>query len=196
MSRFWRALHQLTGVDLKLSSAYHPQTDGSSEHTNKTVVQSIRFAVERDQRGWVLSLPKVRFNLMNTHNASTGFSPFQLRFGKSPRILPPITSRPTPDVGEPNAQAIIDLMRPLELEASDHLLAAKVSQAYHANQHRDTNFPYKKGNKVLLSTKHRRHAYNHPTATRAAKFFPRFDGPYTITHANERNSTVTLELHL
>ncbi len=92
MSHFWQALHQLTGVDLKLSSAYHPQMDGSSEHTNKTVVQSIHFAVECDQRRWASSLPKVRFDLMNTHNASMGFSPFQLRFGKSLCILPPVTS--------------------------------------------------------------------------------------------------------
>ncbi len=82
----------------------------------------------------------------------------------------------------------------LELEASNHLLAAKVSQAYHTNQHHDTNLPYKKGDKVLLSTKHHRHTYDHPSTTRATKFFPHFNGPYTITHANERNSTVTLEL--
>jgi len=31
VSKFWQALHKLTGVKLKLSSAYHPETDGSSE---------------------------------------------------------------------------------------------------------------------------------------------------------------------
>jgi len=31
VSNFWQALHKLTGVKLKLSSAYHPQMDGSSE---------------------------------------------------------------------------------------------------------------------------------------------------------------------
>ncbi len=84
-----RTLHQLTGIKLKMSTAYHPQTDGSSERTNKTIIQCIQFAVERDQRGWVEALPKVRFDIMNTRNASTGFSPFHLRFGKSPRLLPP-----------------------------------------------------------------------------------------------------------
>jgi hypothetical protein len=30
MSKFWTALHKLTGVKLKMSSLYHPQTDGAS----------------------------------------------------------------------------------------------------------------------------------------------------------------------
>lgn len=47
VSHFWKALlHTLTGISLKMSSAYHPETDGSSEQTNKTVIQCIRYAVE------------------------------------------------------------------------------------------------------------------------------------------------------
>jgi hypothetical protein len=38
VSKFWKALMTLTGVKLKMSSAYHPETDGSNECSNKTVV--------------------------------------------------------------------------------------------------------------------------------------------------------------
>lgn len=31
MSQFWKALHKLIGVSVKMSSAYHPETNGSSE---------------------------------------------------------------------------------------------------------------------------------------------------------------------
>jgi hypothetical protein len=31
VSHFWKALTKLTGVTLKMSSAYHPETDGASE---------------------------------------------------------------------------------------------------------------------------------------------------------------------
>jgi hypothetical protein len=31
ISRFWKVLTMLTGVSLKMSSAYHPETDRSSE---------------------------------------------------------------------------------------------------------------------------------------------------------------------
>lgn len=39
ISRFWKSLHRLTGIKLKMSTAYHPQTDGASERMNKTVNQ-------------------------------------------------------------------------------------------------------------------------------------------------------------
>ena len=77
----------LTGIKAKMSSAYHPQTNGSREHTNKTVEQCLRFHVERNQKGWKCALLRIH-QMMNTINKSTKFSPFQLRFGKFPRVLP------------------------------------------------------------------------------------------------------------
>lgn len=53
VSKFWKALNILTGVKLKMSSSFHPETDGSSERSNKTINQCIRYHVERNQKGWV-----------------------------------------------------------------------------------------------------------------------------------------------
>lgn len=39
VSRFWQALAKLTGISLKTSSAFQPQSDGASECSNKTVNQ-------------------------------------------------------------------------------------------------------------------------------------------------------------
>ena len=36
------------------------------------------------------ALPLVHFNYINTVNTSTGFTPFQLRFERSPRIILPL----------------------------------------------------------------------------------------------------------
>jgi len=52
MSKFWVSVMCLSGIKHKMSMAYHPQTDGSSEQTNKTVIQCICFHVDRQQRGW------------------------------------------------------------------------------------------------------------------------------------------------
>jgi len=153
LSRFWKELHKLTGIKLKMSTAYHPETDGASERTNKTVIQCIRFAVERDQKGWVQALPTVRFNLMNTINASTGFTPFQLRFGRPARILPPIVP-PDEDRTEPTASELIKQMQPIQMEAQDNLLTAKVRQAHQENAHRQLSFPFQIGDRVVLSTAH------------------------------------------
>lgn len=41
VSKFWKALHILTGTKIKMSSSYHPETDGTSKHTNKTINQML-----------------------------------------------------------------------------------------------------------------------------------------------------------
>jgi transposase InsO family protein len=51
VSKFWQALCKLTGVKLKMSTAFHPKTDRSSEHSNKMVNQCVRSHVQRNQCG-------------------------------------------------------------------------------------------------------------------------------------------------
>jgi len=72
---FWKALHKLTGIKLKMSTAYHPQTDGTSKHTNKMVNQALWYHIEWNQLGWAQALPHVHFDMMNTVNTSTSFMP-------------------------------------------------------------------------------------------------------------------------
>ena len=89
MSHFWKALHHLTTVNLKMSTSFHPETDSTSECTNKMVIQMLQFHVERNQHSWSRTLPLICFQLMNTTNTLTGFTPFQLCHGANSHILPP-----------------------------------------------------------------------------------------------------------
>jgi hypothetical protein len=136
ISKFWKALHSLTGVHLKMSTAYHPQTDGASERTNKTLNQCIRFHVQCNQKGWVRALPIIRFQIMNSVNASTGFSGFQIRMGRSPRIIPPLIQGTTAEDSSEMAAArsIVIQIENDVAEAKDALLGAKVMQAFFANK--------------------------------------------------------------
>lgn len=84
ISHFWKVLLKLTGVKFKMSTVYHPKTDGSSEQLNKTINQMLHYHVCCNQKGWVQVLPCIHFQIMNTVNSSTGFSGFQLHLGCSP----------------------------------------------------------------------------------------------------------------
>ena len=60
-SLFWSHLHKLMGVELRMSSAYHPETDGSTERANRTVEQMLRQCIGPNQRDWVSKLPAIEF---------------------------------------------------------------------------------------------------------------------------------------
>ena len=136
VSKFWKALCKLTGVGLKMSSAYHPETDGLSERTNKTLNQSIWYHVKRNQKGWVKALPLIRFNMMNTVNTSTGFSGFQLRMGRSPRLIPPLVPERLEFNDKSEKEAIEEAAAVLERlncdvqEARNKLFVSKTYQAW------------------------------------------------------------------
>ena len=195
VSRFWKALTKLTGVQLKMSSTYHPQMNGSSEHTNKTINQAIRFHVNWNQKGWVWALSRIRFCMMNTINSLTGYSGFQLRLGQSPCVIPPIIPTLLPDnlrSAGSTAENIINQLTNDIADTKDNLIQAKAIQATYANRLCSQEVVYQPGDKVMLSTFHRRRDFKQKGDDHVAKFFPRWDGPYTITNAHPETSSYTL----
>jgi len=198
VSKFWKSLTKLTGVRLKMSSSFHPETDGSSERSNKTINQMLRYHVKRNQKGWVRALPRIRFQIMNTVNASTGFSGFQLHLGRSPRVIPPIVPCELPtdasDATE-TARSIISRLADDVADARDNLLLSKITQSHYANASRNPDPQFKCGDMVMLSTANRRHEYKKKGEKRVAKFLPRWDGPYRITDLHPEASTYTLQLN-
>ena len=190
MSQFWRALTCITGMKLKMSMAPHPEMDGSSEWSNKTVNQSIRYHISHNQLGWVHTLPQICFDMMNMINASTGFSGFQLMMGQSPRVIPPLLTIPSPpdqnlevNDGIADTHTVLQRLEDDVQAAKDNLLLAKVTQAAQKNKGCSAEKPYAVGDKVMLSTFHWWRDYVQKGQDCVAKFMPRFNGPYTITNA-------------
>ena len=68
-SRFWQALHQAMGTQLKFSTAYHPQTDGQSERTIQTLEDMLRSCVIDFKVNWEEILPYAEFAYNNSFNA-------------------------------------------------------------------------------------------------------------------------------
>ncbi len=86
LSRFWTALFTKLGVKLLYSTAYHPQTDGSSERTNQTVEIALCFFIHMmdDPSHWPEVLPWIQSLLNNTSSSTTGKTSNKIAYGFSP----------------------------------------------------------------------------------------------------------------
>ena len=86
-SKFWSSLCYFLGVKRRLSTAFHPQTDGQTKWQNSTMEAYVRAFVNFEQNDWARLLPMAEFAYNNAKNASTGHTPFELNCGFHPRML-------------------------------------------------------------------------------------------------------------
>jgi hypothetical protein len=109
-------------VNLKLSTAYHPQTDGQTERVNQCLEIFLRCAVQDSPTTWKswLSLAELWYN--SSFHTSIGCSPFKALYGYDPNI----GARPlVPDTTTPTVSDIIE-NRELHLQAlKEHLAPAQ-----------------------------------------------------------------------
>ncbi|GJS06456.1 putative reverse transcriptase domain-containing protein [Tanacetum coccineum] len=61
-SNFWRSFQKALGIDLSMSIAYHPETNGQSERTIQTLEDMLRACVIDFGKGWVKHLPLAKFS--------------------------------------------------------------------------------------------------------------------------------------
>ena len=78
-------LCHVTGVKQKLSTPYHPQTDGNTEILNQYRDQRLRPFVNQFQDDWSKLLPAMDFAQASLPHKSTGMSPYELELGHAPR---------------------------------------------------------------------------------------------------------------
>jgi transposase InsO family protein len=80
-----RALCKALAIRLKLSIAYHPQTDGNTEVFNKTLLTALKGFSNAYRTNWSKILPELLYAYHNTVHSATGFTPHRLLFGWMPR---------------------------------------------------------------------------------------------------------------
>lgn len=89
IAAFWQELWKLVGTKLNMSTAEHPQTDGSSERFIGTIVGMVRARALTDPRDWDIWIGALEFAYNDSVHPATGFTPFQLSIGRDPNM--PVT---------------------------------------------------------------------------------------------------------
>lgn len=78
-------LYTMLGIKSVKTSAYHPQTDGMVERFNGTLKTGLRKYLEEYGGHWNQALPYLLFAYRETPHSTTGFSPFELLLGRTPK---------------------------------------------------------------------------------------------------------------
>ena len=154
VGHLWRRICQLSGITQRLSSSYHPETDGATERANQTLEEFLRFFCSYAQDNWAELLPFAELAINNRDSTSTGVSPFFLShgfyvepFAFETEPLRADTQRKSPiQAGE----SILLKLRQARDWAQAAMATAQQRQEEFANRHRQPAVSFRVGDKVWL----------------------------------------------
>jgi len=86
VTRLIRKLNKMLGIETKLSTAYHPQTDRQTEWINQELEQYLRMYVNHRQNNWSEWLATTEFVFNNKVHTATKSLLFKVNYGKEPKI--------------------------------------------------------------------------------------------------------------
>ena len=186
-SHLWHELFKLSGTDLKLSTAYHPQTDGQTECVNQCLEAYLRCFVHGCPTKWKQWLPLAEFWYNTSYHSSLGKTPFEVLYGHEPRHLgiDRIESCAVDDLKEwlSNRKVMIQLLQ-------QHLCRAQQRQKSYADKNR-TEHQFQLGDFVYLKLQPYIQQSVMPRANYKLSF--RYFGPFKIL---EKIGTVAYRLQL
>nr|XP_012564413.2 uncharacterized protein LOC105848753 [Hydra vulgaris] len=122
------ALHDMTGVQQRVTSAYHPQANDLVENQNQTIKKAIVKVLTENGKSWASVLDGILFVLRVKVHDSMGYSPFCLMYNRQPYL--PIDVKYTNVLNGDNYNPVYDkevLQKVLQMKRG---LEATVVQTY------------------------------------------------------------------
>jgi hypothetical protein len=172
-SHFWTELQTALGTKLKLSTAFHPATDGQTERTIQTLEDMLRACVLDFGGSWVDKLSLIEFSYNNSYHATIKMAPYEALYGRKCR---------TPLCWSDISETVILGPEFIEKSTSQirliqkRMKAAQDRQKSYADRKRRP-LEFKVGDKVFLKVSPTRGVMRF---NQKGKLSPRFIGPYEI----------------
>jgi len=179
-AHYYAALSKLLGIDLNMSTARHPQTDGQSENSIKSLIIALRAFCNDNQDDWDDQLSMLQLGFNSAVQASTQRSPNSLVYGFEPRLPIDVAL----DTLTPSVPAAVDRAARIQQavqSARGQLGIAQERQSRNADRRRRA-LKLAVGDQVLLTTEglQLRNFTN--------KLCSRFIGPFAITKMINANA--------
>ena len=166
-SKAFIELLKLLGIKSALSTAYHPQTDGTTERVNQEIEAYLSIYCASHPEEWPQALHTLEFTHNNRRHADRQHTPFELMFGESPVAIP-LSFENT------KYPAMEDKMVTLLRNREEALAAHELARSRMADRRKSTFTPFKKGDRVWLDSRNLKTVYH-------KKMKPKREGPFTIT---------------
>ena len=158
-----RELHNLTGIEQHITSAYHPQANGLVERNNRTIQASLLKVLEGEHDQWPHALPGVLFAFNTSRQKSTGYSAFFLLYGRQ-AVLPvdrlntkssgSQSPEPCDDYDDISLNERLDSMQQLQRvvypKVSQEIGLAQDRQQSDYRRRHSPKSPFQKGDHVLV----------------------------------------------
>jgi len=176
----------MLGIKSKMSTAFHPQTDGQTERVNQELEQYLRMFIDHRQEQWPDWLGTAEFAYNNKVYSSTKMLPFKANYRQDPRMGFEIRKKGKYE----GAEKFVAKMKEIQKEAKAALRKAQGEMKKYADKKRAEVNEYKVGDLVMLSTKDLKYQM---VGRRTEKLTERYVGPYKIKKIISLNA-VELEL--
>jgi len=181
-----KELNNLLGIQTKLSTAYHPQTDGQTERINQKLEQYLRVFIDYRQEQWPDWLGMAEFTYNNKIHTATKILPFKANYGQDLRMgFEGRRKGKYKVVGK-----FVERIKKIQEEAKAALGKAQEEMKKFANRRQREEEEYKVGDLVLLSTKDLKWQMK---GRRSEKLTEHFVGPYKVKGIVSSNA-IELEL--
>ncbi len=169
-SAAWQVFIGILGVKPRMSTAFHPQTDGQTERMNQVIEAYLRPFLNQEQDDWTDLLPLAEFAYNNSAASGTKLTPFYANYGWHPGTNAPRSVEALHPASEVYAHWIKGAID----RAREALQETRNLMSKHSDNRRLEAPSYQVGDGVMLSTR------NLKVKRPSKKLDHKFIGPFQI----------------
>lgn len=171
---FWQALHNKLGTSLFFSTTNHPQTDGQSERTIRSLQQLVRGFCLTDIINWDLLTYGLEFSYNSTVHSTIKMEPFRADYGYVPNS-PSFYSGMQVERFSNAGYTQVNRLQTIMAQVKDRLVHQNAATERRINKSR-TEMLLERGDKVLIN----RSALHTDVRSRYKKIALVYFGPYKV----------------
>ena len=171
------------GVEHRVTSPYHPRTNGHVERFNQTLINALKKHTEKEPSEWHKWLPYVLLAYRSRKHSSTGFTPYELMFGRSMLHFEDYSSEENDVVDETaalinRANEIKNLVENTHPEVVDRIREGQIKQKRDQDRaHRVSEALLPVGTKVTIRV-----------LKLKSKLLPTYHGIFTVVGSTPKNN--------